>query len=630
MKTLLLAIICLVCGVALGFVLNSLLFFGDVRWPGNYSEPTVVNNGVASSSNKPLSEDLFSPNSEQSASIQSNGVQPIKQALSEPEKQTSQSAGSALDQHTNSEPSAIAELSYENLGKFSTESSISDQQQLLALIARADLAQIAQVFSQIPDNNNRIHEQQWVIGLLAQRRVELDPQGVLQEIESLLLGSEGQYGDNMAMHLLAKRYALQHPQDMITWLSKLPENSVDSDSLMTMYFNLSEVAPESAMEMIMLNTSLASSASGGAESILYMWANKDPAGALQWLQNQDDPNLASEHAESLITMLVHSDPDAAKAAAQQFPDLVPESLLTSLEVVTLTETDPMAAYALAQSITDHEHSLSSKQSVLYTWSMSDPIAAIEFINTLPADNDRAMFGSIVGGSIGSGASRSVQKRNEILALSETLTPDLKMQVLEPLIMQWAVQEPQAAIDWWNSQPESSAKSGLLHSIAWNISGQQAMELYPLVDESAQVALSSAIIRDLYEREPTAAQNWYYELPNNAAKQNSLNELFMMTARHDPQQALFLLDDALANGTSNNGENADLVFRLLPMLAYEHSDMVENWLQSAELDDTAKGQLRDMFTGVQSQLNSFPISGPYGGYPTVMPEGAMYQRQIIND
>lgn len=610
MKTLLLAISCLTCGVVLGFVLNSLLFFSDVSWLGKGAQPTLVDSNLGT----PFNSTLANP-PPQPIRLESKEV-----AISEPARQAPQS----------SDTFAIAGLSYDVLSTFSPESSISDQQQLLALIANADLAQITQAFNDIPNDNSRIHEQQWVIGLLAQRRVELDPQGVLLDIEDALLNTKGRYGNDMAKYVLAKNYARQHPQDLLTWLSDLPENSVSPDALMNMYLNLAEVVPESAIEMIIQNSSLSSSISGGAESILYMWSDKDPAAALRWLKGQDDEQLINQHAESMISMLLHRDPDAARAIAVEFPGLVPESLFVIQEVTTLAESDPLAAFALAQSMPDGEQALSAKQGVLYTWSMIDPVAAIDFINTLPESNERLMFANMIAGSIGLGTTGSVQQRDELLAWSETLSPDLKMQVQQPLIMQWVDQQPQAALNWWHTQPESAEKSSLLQSIAWGIPAQDAMDLYPVVDESAQVALSSTIIRHLYESDPAAAQNWYDQLPNNVVKQRSMHDLFMMKAHENPQEALSLIDDALANGVFDDDATMELAFGLLPMLVYENGGIVENWLQGADLDSEVKARVNEMLTGSRSEMNSFPMSGPFGSYPPVMPAAAQYRVEYMND
>jgi len=618
---------CLVCGFALGFILNSLLVFGEITWPNKVSEPTRGDNNIVSLPSKPTS-DQSEPGSEESIRLSSSGS-----SLLEPAGQHSPVTSSAefsSSQQDNSGYVANPEFNYEYLAQYTAESSISDQQRLLAIIASADLDSILETYADIPGDNNYIHEQQWVIGLLAQRRVELDPQGVLLEIENSLWNPENRYSDNMAMYLLTKQYARQHPQDIMNWLDNLPEDSVDIDGLMTVYSSLAEVAPESALEIMMRSSNMASSRYGGPESVLHMWADKDPAAALSWLHRQDDERLINDNAESIISMLLYRDPKAARAAALEFPGLVPDSMFVIQEAGTLAATDPMGAFALAQSITDREQSISAKQSVLYTWSMDDPIAAMEFIDSLPEDNERAMYASMVAGSIGVGATRSVQKRNEVLAWSETLSPELKMQILEPLVMQWAEQDPQEVIQWWNNQPQSSVKSGLLQSIAWNIPAQQAIELYPSADESTQAALSSTIIRHLYEDEPAAARNWYEQLPNNTVKQQSLFELFMMTSQNDPQQALYLMDDTLANGVASSGERVEMVARLLPFLAYQHGDLAENWLQSADLDDYEKRQLSDMITSVRNQMNSFPMPVPFGVYPPMMTDDSLYQREFISD
>ena len=152
MKTIWLAVPCLACGVALGFVLNTLLLFGVFRWRSQLPEPNVVGNERASLPNSTLTNPILQK-IDDSVRLQSK-----KAALSEFAARSSPTAGSTLGQQIHSKANAFSELSYERLAEFSPESSISDQQQILALIADADLAQIMQAYNEIPDDNNRIYD----------------------------------------------------------------------------------------------------------------------------------------------------------------------------------------------------------------------------------------------------------------------------------------------------------------------------------------------------------------------------------------------------------------------------------------------------------------------------------------
>jgi len=591
MKNVVLAVSCLLCGALVGVVLSATLFFGGFNFPGTQSVQTsTLTDDQASSTLPELKSQKIEPILARNAAKLSTSAEQIEvpQVITLPDS-----------------------LQLDNLGAVHPQSSIAEQQQVLSLIASASLKELNQAMANIPKESNRMHEYHWVIGLIAQRRIELDPVGTLQEIDQLISQQEGQQHDNMASYLLIENYARMHPESIIEWLGSLPDNVVQSEQLVTIYSALAESAPESAMELFMRNNSLTSNRYGGPGMILYTWADKDPLAALQWLERNGDQQLLDQHAESMVSMLASRDPEAARTVAARFPELISEDMFVFQEIQTLAESDPLAAIEMTASLSDSGELDSAMHMIFSIWSSKDPIAAFEQVESMADTNKRKMLAYSVGESLASLASRSPAKRQELLSWSESLPPGLQMTVRDPILSEWASYDPQAAIDWLNAQGGWAENPRLVQSVAWNLPEHDidlALEVYASVDPETQMALSEGIVSKLYQDNPQSAWNWYEGLPENDVKQFSLLGLVMMTARENPNEALDLVSSI------DDGGNPEMITGVIQALSFEFPEEVDSWLATANINEQRKTELREMTAQIRREMSGLPMHDGFGGYP----------------
>jgi len=583
MKNIVLAISCLLCGTLLGVALSMIVLLGEFEFRGAPS--SVQSNQIGKYASSSSSELKLKK-------IQSQSVQ------STAEKSTS------AEQTTAPVPDNLSgNLQFDNLIAIHPQSSIAEQQQVLSLIVNASLDELNYAMATIPNDKNREHDNQWIIGLLAQRRIELDPVGTLEEINQLVNQPDGMLYDDMAAYLLLENYARLRPESLIEWLDSLPENALEAHQLMSIYSALAISDPESAMELSMRNNSQPSNEYGGPEMILYAWSDKDPLAALQWIEQNADQQMLDQHAESIISQLASRDPEAARIAAGRFPELVSEDLIVVEEIHTLAESDPLGAIEMAKSISDSDELDNVMHSIFYTWSATNPIAAFEYLESIADSDKKQLFAYSMAESLVSIASRSPDKRQELLDWSESLSSELQIAVREPLLSEWANDNPDAAIEWLNTHGGWMENSLLVQSIAWNLpehNMEKALEVYSSVDQETQMVLSQGIVGELYESDPQSAWNWYEGLPENDVKQSSLFSLILMSAGENPTQALDLATSV------NNGGNTELITGVIQALSYEFPDEVESWLATANINEQQKTDLRANITQIRRAMNGYPM------------------------
>jgi len=584
MKNIAVAVSCLLCGVLLGVVLSASLFFGGFTFPGIQS---------AQDDRQASSSASVTPAQKTESIPAQNPADASITELSKPGEQTALPADMTLSEF----------LRADNPRAINPQSSIAELQQVLSLIASANLDELNNAVANLPTDNNRMHEYHWVFGLITQRRIELDPAGTMQEINQLVSQQGGVPYDDMASYLLIENFARLQPEALIDWLGGLSDNTIRPEQLMSIYSALAESAPESAMELLMQNNTLASNHFGGPEMILYTWSDKDPLAALQWLEHNGDQLLLDQHVESIISLLASRDPEAARLAAARFPELVSEDVFAIQEIRILAESDPLAAIEMAQSLSNSDELDNAMHTILYAWSAKDPIAAFAHIESIADVTKRQMYAYSMVDSLASQASLSPAKRQELLSWSESLSPELQIAVREPILSEWASYDPEAAIEWLNTKSGWSENPRLVAAIAWNLPNHNidlAMEVYANADQETQMILSQGIVSELYQQNPQAAWNWYEALPENDAKQSSLFSLVMITAQENPQEALDLASNI------NAGNNPDMVTEVIQALAFEFPDDVESWLHTANIDEQRKSELRTMVTQMRQEMIGLPM------------------------
>jgi len=496
----------------------------------------------------------------------------------------------------------------DNLRAINPNLSIAEQQQVISLVANASLDEIIEAVANMPSDNNQPQDYQWIIGPIIQRWIELDPDGALLEVTEVV-SPQHTMRDNLASDLLIENYAGMHPESLIEQMGSIPINASRPDKLMVMYWALAESAPDLAMQLLTQNNSLSSEEFSPPVLVFRAWSEQDPQAALQWLEQNGDKQLLDEHAESLISKLASRDPDAARTAAARFPRRVSEDEFVIQEIRILTESDPVAAMKMTKSLPEGNMRDDTIQSILSAWSTRDLFAAFEYVESIADSSKKPMYVSSMSRSIASRSTQSPVKRLELLNWSESLSTESQMGVREVIVSEWARTDPEAAIEWLSTHGGLSNYYMLVHAIAWSLPERNmdmALDFYSSVYSSlnreSQMKLSRGIACELYENDPQTAWRWYEGLPKDHTKQSVLFELVMTTAREYPVEALDIVYSA------NSGNNVEMTIRVIEIIAYDfdYPAEVENWLAAANIDEQHAIKIKAAMAKMQLDTNNEPI------------------------
>ncbi len=499
------------------------------------------------------------------------------------------------------------EWSFSELSQTNSQSTIAEQQLLLANIAQASLPDVKMALADAGERESSLYKHQWVVRLLLQRWVELDPDDAFNTVSEKLLSSSFDRRSPTTSFLL-ESLALLQPDMLLGWLRNTPTDQIDPEGLMSAYNALATSAPEQTMQLILDDTSQSTARYGGLESVLFTWADSDPEAVLQWLYQHGDDDLTALHGPGIISQLLEYNPHKARELSANFPQIDTELFFQYREIQELADTDPLAALQRAQSISSTDDADNARFMIFSAWGAADPIAALDYIASQTGQKQRQMYASTVIGSIMEMAFENDGKREELMLWADTLPPDLQVMVREPLIVSWMERQPEQTIDWLINQPDNNQKTMLLSSVAWMLPEQdlqQAMQLYTTADSSTKSALSPGILQKLYENDPDEAWQWYDQLLDVNAKSQAWQMLIMNTASENPQQAL-----ELAVGSA---ESIDM----LPIIAFEYPDETESWLQYANVSEEQELVIRQSLDQ-RRQIPSYypaPHYPPTGLYPS---------------
>ena len=117
------------------------------------------------------------------------------------------------------------------------------------------------------------------------------------------------------------------------------------------------------------------------------WARTDQKAALDWANQQTDPEVKSQILRGVIEGMSVKDPNSAFQLVQSLPagNFRNSIIITSLD--SMAQSDPRSAIGLASGVANADDRSKAQQNVVRRWKRSDPAAATQWINSssLPQD-----------------------------------------------------------------------------------------------------------------------------------------------------------------------------------------------------------------------------------------------------
>ena len=423
---------------------------------------------------------------------------------------------------------------------------------------------------------------------LASHRLQTDPEAVLQETLADNTGIESQDRALKALQQLANL----DPHKALEYLDRIP----DSQSQQSV-----KVAVATAM------------------------ARSDPYAALTWARDSDT-TPEQTLLVSVITQIAQQDPHLALAEIQSISDARMRDQIYSGIISHVAVSDPAAAAQIFAMIQDPGMRHSGVRNLARAWAQTDIDAAIEWVSTLPVDDQQDVLRGI-GQNL---ARRDFDAAIKLLPrLSSKEAGDLQMQIAESIAQQRSVEDAQAfiaqfkgtetygkmqiailsrlassnpalAIQMASSVEDVAAKDQFVASIVGRQASQnpqQALQwLGSISDSEARSTAINKIARAWYSRDAAAAAAWIVSLPVGRERDMAIVSTISMR-QESPEAVLALID-----GVTNADMRKQATQAYVRHLARTNRAEAERVIQNIDLAETECDRLRYLFDNSDTIVN----------------------------
>jgi len=381
---------------------------------------------------------------------------------------------------------------------------------------------------------------------------------------------------------IAGTWAETDPAAVLAWVKTLPASPAIDEALADVVIIMSQRDPSAtAAAFASYNIPPGQDHDNALKSLASNFAEKDPAGALQWanasLTGKDyqtaitsallaigktdpaaaaadmakitDPGVIDEAAMLILGNWGSQDPQAALAWAQALPaDNV--SLRSSAIAEALrswTNTDPAAAgnYVLQNFTSDPSFNTLAKQ-VVSSWVNSDPQGAFTWAKSLPTGGGTRI--NAITTALGALASVDVQAAWQD---AQSLTGGSNAPRAEAsVISAWANQQPAQAAAALQSIPEGSDLNTATGNVAKSWLSQDPNAASQWIDTLPQGAARDAavtqIISTVGTSDPAGAFKWAVSIGDATTRNNQMVKLATQWSNQNPAAAAAAAQNALSN------------------------------------------------------------------------------------
>jgi hypothetical protein len=392
-----------------------------------------------------------------------------------------------------------------------------------------------------------------------------------------------------ALEGVALGWARGDPKDALTWASTLP--SSDSGVLKDALINAGFKDPALAAQYIG-NLTDATARSQAILAISNSWATTKFNGAPGYNPTPDDPAAALAWLDQVATGTAYD-----TAVKNIFADLA--------------QTDPAAGAALVANITDPFDRSAAIAQMAQRWSASSPQDALAWAASLP-DSDATARDAALQSIVASWSGKDLSAAAAFA--QSTLSPAAMLTVTPALAKVMAQTDPQGALTWVSSLPDSAAKdqatSNILvgeansdFSTAWNYAqampagngrtGAMSSLISTLAknDPAQAAALSSAnggglaisaIATNWSKQDPQAASAWINTLPPGGDYDTAATQFALAQMSKDPSTSF-----NFANSIANNNSRSYYVGEVINSWAAKDPDAALAAAQTANIPDKTR-------------------------------------------
>jgi hypothetical protein len=191
---------------------------------------------------------------------------------------------------------------------------------------------------------------------------------------------------NGTISRLAGQWISSDPQGALGWFDSLTDPKIKEQVAGAMIDNLPK--DDLATSLKLLDTMPSGFFQNQALSrIGRNWAQTDQKAALDWANQQTDPEVKTRILGGLIEGMSVKDPNSAFQLVQSLPAGDSRNNIIITYLGSMAQSDPQSAISLASGIAEADDRSKAQQNVVRRWKRSDPAAATQWINSssLPQD-----------------------------------------------------------------------------------------------------------------------------------------------------------------------------------------------------------------------------------------------------
>jgi len=253
-------------------------------------------------------------------------------------------------------------------------------QGVIGVMAEKDPDRALELARSLPKDYNR----DGTIYTVLEKLSESDPKGAVGYAMNLLSGEKSSLISSMAVDWISN-----DPQEALAWYGSLTDTKLKQQVAGMMMSTLSrDISQENADIAITLIEQLPSNQQNYALNTFGQgWALKDPKAALDFANQQTDPEVKSRILSGVIDSVAMKDPKGAFQLAQSLPAGNSRNNSINRSLGSMAQSDPRSAIGLASGIANADDRSIAQQSVVKIWMRGDPAAATQWVNSssLPQD-----------------------------------------------------------------------------------------------------------------------------------------------------------------------------------------------------------------------------------------------------